>query len=48
MEIKWLKEKNKAFSLIMGEDFTNADVLKTFLGVVAFVTIYCITGILIN
>lgn len=42
----WLIKKNEPFSLIVGDDYTNGDILKSFLGIVVFVFVVFIVCIL--
>lgn len=40
----WMKQKNAMFSAIAGEQFTNADVIYTHIGLVAFILVLGIAG----
>ena len=41
---KWLRRNNMMFSAIAGETFTNAEVLYTHIGLVAFFVVLIVFG----
>jgi hypothetical protein len=41
---KWMRRNNMMFSAIAGETFTNAEVVYTHIGLVAFLIIVGVTG----
>ncbi len=41
---KWMSRNNITFSAIAGETFTNAEVVYTHIGLVAFLIIVGVTG----
>ena len=42
--LEWMAKTNMTFSAITGETFTNADVVYTHIGLVAFLVLLCIFG----
>ena len=42
--IEWMGRKNKLFSVICGETFTNGEVVFTHLGLVAFFVVLGVVG----
>lgn len=43
--LNWMEQKNAMFSTIAGEQFTNADVIYTHIGLVAFILVLGIAGL---
>ena len=45
---KWMRRNNMTFSAIAGETFTNAEVVYTHIGLVAFMIVLGVAGLYIK